>query len=77
MGVTEFILVAVGVAVFLLGYLLPAKKKDMDEEVQMISEDEIRRLIAGETEKVKDRIADIVDEQSAIRSRRQNGRWSG
>ena len=50
MGVTEFILVAVGVAVFLLGYLLPAKKKDMDEEVQMISEDEIRRLIAGETE---------------------------
>ena len=62
MGVTEFILVAVGVAVFLLGYLLPAKKKDMDEEVQMISEDEIRRLIAGETEKVKDRIADIVDE---------------
>ena len=62
MGVTEFILVAVGVVVFLLGYLLPAKKKDMDEEVQMISEDEIRRLIAGETEKVKDRIADIVDE---------------
>ena len=54
MGVTEFILVAVGVVVFLLGYLLPAKKKDMDEEVQMISEDEIRRLIAGETEKVKD-----------------------
>ncbi len=62
MSATEIILIVIGAAVFLLGYLMPARKKDIDEEVQLISEDEVRRLIAGETENVKDKIADIVDE---------------
>ena len=62
MSATEIILIVIGVAVFLLGYLMPARKKDLDEEVQLISEDEIRRLVAGEVEHVKDRIGDIVDE---------------
>ena len=38
---------------FLLGYLLPAGKKDADEEVQLISEAEIRKLVEGETETVR------------------------
>lgn len=62
MSATEIILIVIGVAVFLLGYLMPARKKDLDEEVQLISEDEVRKLIAGEVEHVKERIADIVDE---------------
>lgn len=62
MGATEIILIVIGAAIFLLGYLMPARKKDTDEEVQLISEDEIRKLIANETENVKDKIADIVDE---------------
>lgn len=62
MSATEIILIVIGVAVFLLGYLMPARKKDLDEEVQLISEDEIRRLVASEVEHVKDRIGDIVDE---------------
>ena len=62
MSATEIILIVIGVAIFLLGYLMPARKKDIDEEVQLISEDEVRKLIAGETEHVQERIADIVDE---------------
>ena len=62
MGATEIILIVIGVAIFLLGYLMPARKKDLDEEVQLISEDEIRKLIAGEADHIKDKIADIVDE---------------
>lgn len=62
MGATEIILIVIGVVIFLLGYLMPAKKKDMDEEVQLISEDEVRKLVAGEVEHVKDRVADIVEE---------------
>lgn len=62
MSATEIILIVIGVAVFLLGYLMPARKKDMDEEVQLISEDEVRKMVAGETEHVKERIEDIVDE---------------
>lgn len=62
MSATEIILIVIGAAIFLLGYLMPARKKDIDEEVQLISEDEVRKLIAAETEHVKDRIEDIVDE---------------
>lgn len=62
MGATEIILIVIGVAVFLLGYFIPARKKDLDEEVQLISEDEIRKLISAEAEQVKEKIADIVDE---------------
>ncbi len=62
MSATEIILIVIGVAVFLLGYLMPARKKDLDEEVQLISEDEVRKMIAGEEEHVKERISDIVEE---------------
>ena len=46
----------------LLGYALPAKKKDIDDDLQLISEDEVRKLIDKELEDVKDHISDIVDE---------------
>ena len=62
MSATEIILIVIGVAIFLLGYLMPARRKDIDEEVQLISEDEVRKLVTAEVENVKDRIADIVDE---------------
>ncbi|MDE7132919.1 MAG: hypothetical protein K2O65_14215 [Lachnospiraceae bacterium] len=62
MSATEIILIVIGVAVFLLGYLMPARRKDIDEEVQLISEDEVRKLVTAEVEHVKDKIADIVDE---------------
>ena len=62
MSVIEIVLIIIGAGVFLLGYLLPAGKKDTDEEVQLISEAEIRRLVDGETERVRDRVSDIVEE---------------
>ena len=62
MSATEIILIAIGIVFFLLGYLMPARKKDMDEEVQLISEDEVRKMVSSEVEHVKDRIEDIVDE---------------
>ena len=62
MSVIEIVLIIIGAGVFLLGYLLPAGKKDTDEEVQLISEAEIRKLVDGETENVRERISDIVDE---------------
>ena len=62
MSVIEIVLIIIGAGIFLLGYLLPAGKRDMDEEVQLISEAEIRKLVDGETENVRERISDIVDE---------------
>ena len=62
MSATEIVLIVIGAVIFLLGYLMPAKKKDIDEEVQLISEDEIRKLVSVETEHVKNQIEDIVEE---------------
>ncbi|MDE6881798.1 MAG: hypothetical protein K2P48_01640 [Lachnospiraceae bacterium] len=62
MDVTEVILIVVGVAIFLLGYFMPARKKDMGEDVKLIGEDEIRKLIAGEEEHIKNKVADVVEE---------------
>lgn len=62
MSVIEIVLIIIGAGIFLLGYLLPAGKKDVDEEVQLISEAEIRKLVDGEAESVRERISDIVDE---------------
>lgn len=62
MSVIEIVLIIIGAGIFLLGYFLPAGKKDVDEEVQLISEAEIRKLVDGEAESVRERISDIVDE---------------
>ena len=62
MSVIEIVLIIIGAGIFLLGYFLPAGKKDVDEEVQLISEAEIRKLVEGEAEGVREKISDIVDE---------------
>ncbi len=62
MSALEIVLIIIGVVIFLLGYLVPARKKNLDEEVQLISEDEVRKMVAGEIEGVRDKISDIVDE---------------
>lgn len=62
MSVIEIVLVIIGAGIFLLGYFLPAGKKNTDEEVQLISEAEIRKLVEGEAESVREKISDIVDE---------------
>ena len=64
MSVIEIVLIIIGAVIFLLGYFLPAGKgkRDSNEEVQLISEAEIRKLVEGETETVRERVSDIVDE---------------
>lgn len=62
MSVIEIVLIIVGVVILIVGYLLPAGKRDTDEEVQLISEAEIRKLVEGEAETVRERVSEIVDE---------------
>ncbi len=62
MSVVEIVLIMIGAGIFLLGYFLPAGKKEADDEVQLISEAEIRRMVEGETETVRQKVSDIVDE---------------
>lgn len=58
----EIFLVIVGIVIFALGYFIPDGKNDMDEDVRMIGEDEVRKLVDKELEGVKEHISDIVDE---------------
>ena len=62
MSITGIVLIIAGVIVLALGYLVPVRKKDMDTESLLISEDEIRKMIDRELDNVKTHIADIVDE---------------
>lgn len=62
MGTVETFLIIAGVVVFALGYFLPAGKNDIDENVQLIGEDEVKKLVNKEVEGVKEHISDIVDE---------------
>lgn len=62
MSVIEIVLIVVGVVILIVGYLLPAGKRDTDEEVQLISEAEIRKLVEGEAETVREKVSEIVDE---------------
>ncbi|RKI85704.1 hypothetical protein D7V83_03195 [bacterium 0.1xD8-71] len=62
MSATEIIMIIIGVGVFLLGYFLPARKKDVNEGVQLISEAEVRRMVEAEVKDVREKISDIVDE---------------
>lgn len=62
MSATEIVMIIIGAGVFLLGYLMPARKKDADEGVQLISEAEVRRMVEAEVKDVREKISDIVDE---------------
>lgn len=62
MSVIEIVLIIVGVVSLIVGYLLPAGKRNADEEVQLISEAEIRKLVENEADTVRQRISEIVDE---------------
>ena len=55
-------MIIAGVIVLALGYLMPVRKKDIDTESMLISEDEIRKMVDRELDNVKTHISDIVDE---------------
>ena len=64
MSVIEIVLIIIGAVIFLLGYFLPAGKgkTEVNEDARLISEAEIRKMVEGETETVRERVSDIVDE---------------
>lgn len=62
MGTVEIILIIVGGIIFLLGFILSGKKGETDEEVQLISEAEIKKLVEKEASQVEEKVASIVDE---------------
>ena len=60
-SITEIVLIVVGFAAIILGYLLPAGKK-LDEEDKMFMEREIRELVRREVEDQRENIENMVDD---------------
>jgi hypothetical protein len=60
-SITEIVLIVVGLAAIILGYLLPAGK-ELDEEDKLLMEREIRELVRREVEDQRDNIENMVDD---------------
>lgn len=62
MGVTEVILLVIGILVFILSFLLPAGRKKETEGISRINEEQVKEIIDKQVDEAKAQISDIVDE---------------
>lgn len=62
MGALEIALLVIGAVIFALGYLLPVSKKEPEEDLKRLSEEQIKDTVNKELENAKAQIGDIVEE---------------
>lgn len=62
MEAIEIILLIVGVLIFVLSFVIPAKREEMSAEAKEAARKEIAELISVDVEAAKGKIGDIVDE---------------
>lgn len=62
MGVMEIVLLAAGGIVFVLSFLIPAKKEETGEETIGLAREELRALVSEELEAVRGHVDDVVEE---------------
>lgn len=62
MNTMEVILVLLGFIVFAVSFLLPPGNQSKTEDLNQISEEQIREIVEKEVEAAKEKISDIVDE---------------
>lgn len=62
MEAIEIVLLIAGVVIFVLSFVIPAKREEMSEEAKEEARKEIQELISSDVEAAKGKIGDIVDE---------------
>ncbi len=62
MSSTEIILLVAGAVVFVLSFLLPAKKEENSQETKELAKEEIKALVSQELESVRGHVDDVVEE---------------
>lgn len=62
MGVMEIVLLLIGGVIFVLSFVIPAKREELSKEAKEAAMDEIKGMIEDEMNGAKSRIEDIVDE---------------
>lgn len=62
MSITEIVLLIAGAVVFVLSFLLPAKKDETSKETKELIKEEIKALVLKELDGAKGHVDDVVDE---------------
>ncbi len=62
MNAMEVVLLIVGAAIFILSFVLPAKRENLSAAADTVAKEEIKALVEQEMAKVKSHVEDVVDE---------------
>ena len=62
MGMLETILLVSGAIVFILSFVIPVKKEQLNEETKTLAQEEIRELVSREVEQVKSKMDEMSEE---------------
>ena len=62
MDIMEIVLLAAGGIVFVLSFLIPARKEESSEETRGLAKEEIKTLVSEELEAVRGHVDDVVEE---------------
>ena len=56
MGMLEIILLIAGAIIFVLSFVIPVKKEQLNEETKALAKEEIHELVSREVEQAKNRM---------------------
>ena len=61
MGITEIVLLVLGIGVLVASFVIPEKKKKLREGERELGEAQIKELLEGQLEEVQEKVADAVE----------------
>lgn len=62
MGMLEIILLIAGAIIFVLSFVIPVKKEQLNEETKALAKEEIHELVSREVEQVKNKMDEMSEE---------------
>jgi len=62
MGMLEIFLLVAGALIFVLSFVIPVKREELNEESKKLAEDEIKQLVSLEVEQVRNKLGEMSDE---------------
>ena len=62
MGLTEILLLILGIGAFVASFVLPERKGKLSEQDKKLGEEQIRELVEAQLRDVRDRVSDAADE---------------
>lgn len=70
MGVLEIVLLAAGAIIFLVSFCIPVKEEKLKEETRSLAAEEVKSLVAGELEAVRDRLTEFSEDGMKVQIER-------